>query len=314
MVHRERRGALPLTLQIEVDSGITVSKPDFPVENEYDDVVRTGFVLALRQLHATFTSYWRIMSKAIRNTDAVLVIVDISGYTRFVQQRSVSLEHAEVIVTELIESIIDRATNPLVVNKLEGDAALLYAETHGDRRAAVASVIGQLAEFFRAFTGSIERIKAARSHCSCEACANIGALQLKAFLHVGEIVVKQVRQFEEIAGEAVIMVHRMTKNSLPLHEYVLMTDAVHAEGGNAIANLRQQSETIDGLLAVLHWCDVDALMQCPAATRPAADAPGASLDVSNVQRVAVFNHLPMAEPSAANPGWWSRLLERFRRV
>ena len=262
------------------------------------------------------------MSKPIRNTDAVLVIVDISGYTRFVQQRSVSLEHAEAIVTELIESLIDRASNPLVVNKLEGDAALLYAETHGDRRAAVASVIGQLAQFFSAFTHSLQRIEAARRHCSCDACANIGSLQLKGFVHVGEIVVKQVRQFEEIAGEAVIMVHRMTKNALPLHEYVLMTDAVRTAGGDSIRNLMQQTETIDGAQALLHWCDVEALMQCPAALgstvdRPGlpANAPGAlgtPADVSHVQRVATFHNLPAADTPVAGASWWSRLLDRLR--
>ncbi len=267
------------------------------------------------------------MTKPIRNTDVVLVIVDISGYTRFVQQRAVSLEHAEAIVTELIESIIDQASNPLVVNKLEGDAALLYAETLGDRRAAVTSVIGQLAQFFNAFAGSLQRIKAARSHCSCDACANIGALQLKAFVHVGEIVVKQVRQFEEIAGEAVIMVHRMTKNSLPLHEYVLMTDAVYAEGGDAIRNLMQQTETIDGVQALLHWCDVAALMQCPAVVGALAAGESVAARSENVasastesarpiaaagvQRVAVFNNLPAADAPAAPAGWWSRLLGRL---
>ena len=272
------------------------------------------------------------MTKPIRNTDVVLVIVDISGYTRFVQQRAVSLEHAEAIVTELIESIIDQASNPLVVNKLEGDAALLYAETLGDRRAAVTSVIGQLARFFNAFSGSLQRIEAARSHCSCDACANIGGLQLKAFVHVGEIVVKQVRQFEEIAGEAVIMVHRMTKNALPLHEYVLMTDAVYAEGGDAIQNLMQQTETIDGAQALLHWCDVAALMECPAvvgallaeesaakesaaaeSTSAGATAPESARPIAaaGVQRVAVFNNLPAADAPAPPAGWWSRLLGRL---
>ncbi len=258
------------------------------------------------------------MSKPIRSTDVVLVIVDISGYTRFVQQRAVSLEHAEAIVTELIESIIDRASNPLVVNKLEGDAALLYAETRGDRRAAVASVMGQLAQFFSAFAGSLERIREARSHCSCDACANIGALQLKAFVHVGEIVLKQVRQFEEIAGEAVIMVHRMTKNALPLHEYVLMTDAVYAEGGDSIPDLMPQTESIDGTPALLHWCHVAALMQCPAAVDALADAASAdtesikSIATSEPQRVAVFHNLPAADAPAAGRNWWSRLLGRVR--
>ena len=256
----------------------------------------------------------QVMSTLIRNTDAVLVIVDISGYTRFVQQRPVSLEHAESIVTELIEAIIDQASNPLVVNKLEGDAALLYAETHGDRRVAIASVVGQLARFFSAFSCSIGRIKAARSHCNCDACANIDSLQLKAFLHVGEIVVKRVRQFEEIAGEAVIMVHRMTKNSVPMHEYVLMSDATRVEGDNALPDVKQHAETIDGIQTVLHWCNVEALMQCPAVKGACDQEPGTPIDITGVHRIAIFKHLPVAEASAGPVSWWGRLWHRFRRV
>ena len=256
----------------------------------------------------------QVMSTLIRNTDAVLVIVDISGYTRFVQQRPVSLEHAESIVTELIESIIDQARNPLVVNKLEGDAALLYAETHGDRRVAIASVVGQVARFFSAFSRSIDRIKAARSHCNCDACANIDSLQLKAFLHVGEIVVKRVRQFEEIAGEAVIMVHRMTKNSVPMREYVLMSEATRVEGDVDLPDVKRHTETIDGIQTVLHWCDVEALIKCRAVKGACDQEPGTPTDITGVHRIAVFKHLPVAEGPAGPVSWWGRLWHRFQRV
>jgi hypothetical protein len=254
------------------------------------------------------------MSTPIRNTDAVLVIVDISGYTRFVQKRPVSLEHAEAIVTELIESIIDQASNPLVVNKLEGDAALLYAETYGDRRVAITSVLAQLARFFSAFYSSIVRIKTARSHCDCDACANIDSLQLKAFLHVGEIVVKRVRQFEEIAGEAVIMVHRMTKNSVPVHEYVLISDATRVEGDIALPAVKHHAETIDGMQTVLHWCGVEALMQCPAVKDQLVQVPGAPVDMAGVQRIATYKHLPVTESPDRPVSWWGRLWYRIRRL
>lgn len=254
------------------------------------------------------------MSTPIRNTDAVLVIVDISGYTRFVQQRPVSLEHAEAIVTELIESIIDQASNPLVVNKLEGDAALLYAETNGERRVAIVSVLGQLARFFSAFSSRIDRIKAERSHCNCDACANIDSLQLKAFLHVGEIVVKRVRQFDEIAGEPVIMVHRMTKNSVPMHEYVLISEATRAEAHIDLPEVTRHAESIDGVATVLHWCDVEALMQCHAVRDALDKKPAASIDMGSVQRVAIYKHLPATESLEGPASWWGRLWRRFRGI
>ena len=256
----------------------------------------------------------KAMSTPIRNTDAVLVIVDISGYTRFVQQRPVSLEHAESIVTELIEPIIDQASNPLVVNKLEGDAALLYAETNGDRRVAIASVLGQLARFFSAFSTSIGRIKTARSHCHCDACANIDSLQLTAFLHVGEIVVKRVRQFEEIAGEAVIMVHRMTKNSVPTHEYVLISEALRVEAETDLPDVKRHTETIDGMPTVLHWCDVEALQRCSAVMDECDQKPGAPVDMTGVQRVAIYKNLPVAESLEGPASWWRRLWRRLRRA
>lgn len=246
------------------------------------------------------------MRTSPRVTDAVLLIVDISGYTRFVQQRPVSLEHAESIVTELMESIIDRTGSPLVVNKLEGDAALLYVETKGARREAIREALAQAATFFDVFAGSLQRIRHARSHCNCEACANIESLQLKAFLDVGEIVVKQVRQFEEIAGETVIRVHRMTKNALPLHEYVLMTPAVVAAGRDVVPNVTPQPEILDGAPVVLHWCPVAALAPPEAAPRlPAATA--------GVQRSHDFQHLPHAVEPARKAGWWARIRAGFRR-
>lgn len=241
------------------------------------------------------------MNTSPRVIDAVLLIVDISGYTRFVQQRPVSLEHAEAIVTELMETIIDRAAAPLVVNKLEGDAALLYVACHGERRAAVGVALSQLASFFEVFAASLGRIRAARRHCACDACANVESLQLKAFVHTGEIVIKQVRQFEEIAGEAVIRVHRMTKNSLPVHEYVLMTQAVLAAGGEAVPTALPQTETIDGETVTLFWCEARALAAPAAQT---CQAPRASTPA--MQRVRTFHNLPKLEAPATTKGWRTR--------
>ncbi len=44
---------------------------------------------------------------------ALLVIVDISGYTQFINHYRTSVLHAEEIITELLEAVIDRAKFPL---------------------------------------------------------------------------------------------------------------------------------------------------------------------------------------------------------
>ncbi len=252
------------------------------------------------------------MSTPIRPAEAVLVIVDISGYTQFVHKRNVSLEHAEAIVTELIESIIDQAEHPLVVNKLEGAAALLFAETRGERKLVVASAIRQVAQFLAVFARCLAHIRESRRHCDCDACANIGVLQLKAFMHLGDIVIKKVRTFEEIAGDPVILVHRMTKNAVPLHEYVLLTEAIVEAGGSAIGGLQTLRETIDGLRTTLHWCPADAIApfagELPAPARAGVAARG------SYERTLQFRNLPgvaVAHDRVQGPGRLGRLLARW---
>ncbi len=196
----------------------------------------------------------------MRKTEAVLAILDISGYTRFIVERVIALEHAEQIITELIETLIDDAERPFVVNKLEGDAMLLFAETDGDSAATVGTTWRLVNRAFEQFDRSLARIGQARSHCSCEACANIASLRLKAFLHLGEITVKQVRQFEEIAGEAVILVHRLLKNKVTAREYILATDAYCAQLGALPADATAHVEEAEGIGAV-------GLRLCPAPSR-----------------------------------------------
>lgn len=162
----------------------------------------------------------------MRLTHAVLVLADISGYTDFITNREVSLLHAEQIITDLLESMIDRTEHPLILNKLEGDAAFLYAESGPEQAATVRDALMQVQMLFTAFDERLGKIRLERAHCNCDACANVSNLKLKAFTHCGEIAIKQVRQFEELAGEEVILIHRLMKNHLAEREYVLLTEAI----------------------------------------------------------------------------------------
>jgi hypothetical protein len=189
----------------------------------------------------------------LRLARAVLVIADISGYTSFIRKRELSLAHAEAIVTELLEAVIDRAAHPLTLNKLEGDAALLYAETGPDAAAAIRDVLAQVAAFFDAFVARLGLVREARRNCDCDACANVDGLALKALVHHGEIAIKQVRQFEELAGEEVILIHRLLKNHVPSREYVLMTEPVKRAVGDALPECSALREEIEGLDPVTVW-------------------------------------------------------------
>lgn len=164
----------------------------------------------------------------MRFEPTLLAILDISGYTGFIRHRATTLPHAEEIITALLESTLDGAEHPLHLNKLEGDAALLHADPGEAPAAAAAAVLARMDAAFAAFDAQRAAIATARSHCQCGACANIGGLSLKALLHYGDVAHKQVRGLHELAGEPVILIHRLLKNRVSSPRYVLMTADFHA--------------------------------------------------------------------------------------
>lgn len=158
-----------------------------------------------------------------------LVIVDISGYTHFIRTQKMSAIHAEEIIFDLLESVINTAEHPLTLNKLEGDAVFLYAEIGSQDPAALArDVAKQAQEFLEVFYKRAKTLTQERAECDCNACQSVHDLRLKVVLHVGEAIFKTIRQFEELAGEDAIIVHRLLKNSVPTHEYILMTEPFYA--------------------------------------------------------------------------------------
>jgi hypothetical protein len=235
----------------------------------------------------------------MRLTRAVLVIVDISGYTSFIKYRAVSLLHAEQIITDLLDAVLEHASHPMRLNKLEGDAALLFAETQGDEAAAVRDVVNQVQGFFAAFAQRRATLTHAKRHCQCDACANLSGLGLKAFVHVGEIAIKQVRQFEELAGEEVILIHRLLKNRVPEREYVLLTQAALDALDQHAPRCQAQVEEIDGMEAVtVHWFPALPTAHVPTAHVPTANVPTAT------------RHTPSA---SAEPGTEARPVHGDRR-
>ena len=193
----------------------------------------------------------------MRLTQAALAIADISGYTEFIRHREISLMHAEQIIADLLGAVVEGAEYPLMLNKFEGDALLLYAEIDSDAASVVRDVHQQAQRFFSTFRKQQARLKEMRAHCECDACANISRLSLKAFLHVGEITIRQWRQFTELAGEPLILIHRLLKNHVPVQEYLLMTDAFVGLGGLEPGNVME--EPIAGLDPVLvHWVSAAA--------------------------------------------------------
>jgi hypothetical protein len=154
---------------------------------------------------------------------AFLLLADISGFTKFMQQKTISLNHAKQIVVRLLKAIVSNSSHPLTVAELEGDAVFLYAafDDHDETKIA-SSVRKQMEDFFTAFEQERASINDVTT-CSCNACQQVAGLKLKQIIHVGSIATETIDRFEKLFGLDVILVHRLLKNSVKKKEYVMMT-------------------------------------------------------------------------------------------
>jgi len=153
---------------------------------------------------------------------AVLLIADIGGYTNYMHWNRSHLAHAQQTVAGLLEAVID-AGKGLKLAKLEGDAAFFW-EPEGNAKVLVCD---RLSLMRQAFFARRERFKR-DIFCECASCEQLDQLSLKFVVHQGEVAEQKVKRHAELAGVDVILVHRMLKNSVPVVEYVLMTDPVEA--------------------------------------------------------------------------------------
>lgn len=175
------------------------------------------------------------MSTSVDGTTqpVLLLLVDISGYTRFMLQHEKELRHSETIVRELLESLIGQVDVPLRIAGIEGDALFLYVVKSGDeevwgRRGA--SLIDRLLRLFDTFAQRLVEI-GSYSVCNCHACRVVGDLKLKIIAHSGTAAITQIAGHSTLSGPDVITVHRLAKNSVEEEQYMLMTEAAYRDLG-----------------------------------------------------------------------------------
>lgn len=210
---------------------------------------------------------------------ALLLIADIGGYTRFLKVHAINLAHAHDMVTQLLEAVIDGAASPLKLAKLEGDAAFFYAPLSADSRVDVAPVVSAIRA---AFERRKELLRIDRT-CTCEGCTQVEQLTLKFVVHQGDVAFQRVKRFNELGGVDVIVVHRMLKNSVPIREYVLMTETLARQ---LSPGLRERAlsleEELEGLgRYTLRYVPLDTL----------APAPALSLQPSSLRRAVAWTRM-----------------------
>jgi hypothetical protein len=213
----------------------------------------------------------------------VLIIADISGYTRYMTANAKTLAHSQTIITELVKTIVRHVELPLELAKLEGDAVFLFCR----KQIATPSwletkkLIGEkLLSFFRLFSDRVNELSRSTT-CTCHACTHIEKLRLKVVVHSGEALFHRVFNFVELAGVDVILVHRLLKNSVTTDQYLLLTDAALEDlSFPAPIPWARAAETYDdiGHVGTLVYA-LDGGVGKPAATVGAKPQPAANISL-----------------------------------
>lgn len=165
---------------------------------------------------------------AVSDSEYLLLIADISGYTKFMLTNRTARVHAHGIVSDLLAAVAAAARPPLAVNKFEGDAIFMIAGRAATDWAEIGRNLGTgLSELIDAFDAKLSEL-AASNLCDCIACQQMVTLRLKVIAHYGEAVRSQVAGFDEVSGVDVIVLHRLLKNQIQGSEYILLTEPAHA--------------------------------------------------------------------------------------
>jgi len=169
-----------------------------------------------------------------REAPVMLILADISGYTKFMVENQLSAIHGQMVITSLIETILREVDIPLRLQGIEGDAVFVYAEHPGDDdawRQVLADISTKLLRFFEVFYAGI--VTATESTpCKCAVCKNVEDLKLKLIVHSGSAVFNTIAGVQQISGTDVILAHRLLKSSIPNSEYILMTESAYRDLGH----------------------------------------------------------------------------------
>ncbi|MBX2990464.1 MAG: DUF2652 domain-containing protein [Bacteroidetes bacterium] len=153
------------------------------------------------------------------------VLADISGYTPFMAESE--LDHAYVILNDILTLLIKHLTPALRLVEVEGDAVFVYApEASVTRGETILEMIEATYVAFRDRKGMMQH----NSVCPCVACRSIAALDLKFVAHYGEYAMQRLPGSKaKPVGSSINLAHRLLKNpvreSTGWQSYALFTHA-----------------------------------------------------------------------------------------
>lgn len=150
-------------------------------------------------------------------TTATILIPDISGFTAFLTQTEI--KHSSHIINELLEGIIANNRLGFHLSEVEGDAVLFYKKGEAIPKKVL---VEQCLFMYQCFHKQIKIIER-DSICRCGACTGVSNLTLKFVAHFGEIQEIKISNFLKATGADMIVAHRLLKNNIDKHEYILLS-------------------------------------------------------------------------------------------
>src|SRR5436190_5697734 len=232
-----------------------------------------------------------------------LVIADLTGYTDYLSRSEI--EHAPAIAGDLLETIVGRLEPPFRLAKFEGDAAFLFVE---DGRAEGSLLLDAIEAAYLAFRRRLRSIEGATT-CDCNSCRLAPRLDLKLFVHHGDVVRSRIAGRDELAGSDVIVVHRLVKGAGAVESrangFALFTStAVEHLGLDAGAlRMRSGAESIEHIGRVRTFTlDLEARWQAESSER--------RIDISQADTAFEIEATLTAGPSVA----WSYLTSPALRM
>ena len=176
---------------------------------------------------------------------ATILIPDISGFTEFMT--STELSHGAHVINTLIETIVRTVGEEYEVSEIEGDAVLLIKKGLPTSKKEILDICLKI---FNDFHFERKRMQQ-QSICPCGACQSIVNLTLKFVVHHGPLAEIKVGRFVKQSGPEMIVAHRLLKNSIDNHEYLLMTEKLLQQVSDSAETVEmewtQSSEEYDSI-------------------------------------------------------------------
>jgi hypothetical protein len=160
-------------------------------------------------------------------TNATILIPDISGFTEFMT--TTELSHSSYAINLLIDAIISAVGDAYEVSEIEGDAVLFIKKGPAPTQEEIMNICLKIFHAFHYQRKWMQQYTV----CPCGACQAITNLTLKFVVHHGPLAEIKVGGFTKQSGTEMIVAHRLLKNNIDNHEYLLVTEKLFERPGDA---------------------------------------------------------------------------------